>query len=66
MANQIDYREGYTPSLKDPEEEFVLGKGWSYGTEWFINKVKGPLTGWIGYPLSWTWRKFPVLNGGEK
>ncbi|MDE3252730.1 MAG: TonB-dependent receptor, partial [Bacteroidota bacterium] len=66
MQNQIEYREGYTPSLKDPEEEFVFGKGWSYGTEWFINKVKGRFTGWIGYTLSWTWRKFPDLNGGEK
>ena len=23
------------------------------------------MTGWIGYTLSWTWRKFPALNGGE-
>jgi hypothetical protein len=22
------------------------------------------MTGWIGYTLSWTWRKFPELNGG--
>jgi outer membrane receptor protein involved in Fe transport len=66
MDNQIEYREGYTPSLKDPEEEFVFGKGWSYGTELFINKVKGRFTGWIGYTLSWTWRKFPDLNEGNK
>jgi len=66
MDNQIEYREGYTPSLKDPEEEFVFGKGWSYGTELFVNKVKGRLTGWIGYTLSWTWRKFDAINGGEK
>jgi len=64
MQNQIEYREGYSPSLKDPEEEFVFGKGWSYGSEFFINKVKGRLTGWIGYTLSWTWRKFPQLNDG--
>ena len=64
MNNQIEYREGYTPSLKDPEEEFVFGKGWSYGAELFINKVKGRLTGWIGYTLSWTLRKFPDLNDG--
>lgn len=37
MDNQIEYREGYTPSLKDPEEDFVFGKGWSYGTELFID-----------------------------
>ena len=66
MHNQIEYEEGYTPSLSDPEESFVFGKGWSYGSELFINKVKGKLTGWIGYTLSWTWRKFPDLNDGEK
>lgn len=65
MKNQIEYAEGYTPDLSDPEESFVFGKGWSYGSEWFINKVKGKLTGWVGYTLSWTWRKFPDLNGGE-
>lgn len=66
MENQIEYREGYTPSLKDPEEEFVFGRGWSYGAEFFINKVKGRLTGWIGYTLGWTWRKFPDLNQGQQ
>jgi hypothetical protein len=66
MRNQIEYKEGYTPSLSDPEEEFVFGKGWSYGAEFFINKVRGRLNGWIGYTLSWTWRKFPDLNSGQK
>lgn len=66
MRNQIEYKEGYTPSLTDPEEEFVFGKGWSYGTELFINKVRGRLTGWIGYTLSWTWRKFANINNAEK
>ncbi|HLO81657.1 MAG TPA: TonB-dependent receptor [Chitinophagaceae bacterium] len=66
MQNQIEYKEGYTPSIRDPEEEFVFGKGWSYGGEFYINKARGKLTGWIGYSLSWTWRQFPQLNGGEK
>jgi hypothetical protein len=66
MQNQIEYREGYTPSLKDPEEDFVFGNGWSYGTELFINKVKGQFAGWIGYTLSWTWRQFNELNQGQK
>jgi len=66
MQNQIEYRQGFTPSIKDPEEEFVFGKGWSYGTELFINKTKGKFTGWIGYTLAWTWRKFPDLNNGNK
>lgn len=64
MQNQIEYREGYTPSLSDPEKEFVFGKGWSYGAELYIAKNKGKFTGWIGYTLSWTYRKFPDLNKG--
>ncbi len=67
MQNQIEYKDGYTPNtLDDTENSFVFGKGWSYGTEFFINKIKGRLTGWIGYSLSWTWRQFPELNFGEK
>jgi hypothetical protein len=66
MENQIEYREGYTPSLRDPEEDFVFGRGWSYGAEFLINKTKGQWTGWLGYTLSWTWRRFPDLNQGDK
>ena len=66
MQNQIEYKEGYTPSLKDPELEFIFGKGWSYGAEFFMNKTRGKFNGWIGYTLSWTWRKFSQLNDGEK
>jgi len=66
MQNQIEYKEGYTSNtLRDPEENFTFGKGWSYGSEFFIIKVKGRLTGWIGYTLSWTNRKFPNLNYGN-
>ncbi len=66
MQNQIEYREGYSPSLRDVEQEFVFGRGWSYGSEFFINRTRGRLTGWIGYTLSWTWRKFAQINSGEK
>lgn len=67
MKNQIEYREGYTPNtLKDTEEDFVFGNGYSYGAELFVNKVKGRLTGWVGYTLSWTWRKFDSLNSGRR
>ncbi len=65
MQNQIEYKEGYTPSSKDTELEFVFGKGWSYGAEFFLNKAKGRFTGWIGYTLAWTWRKFPGINNGK-
>lgn len=67
LKNQIEYEEGYTPAtLEDTENFFTFGKGWSYGTELFINKTRGRLTGWIGYTLSWTFRQFPGLNSGYK
>ena len=67
MQNQIEYREGYTPNtLEDTENFFTFGNGWSYGSELFVNKTKGKFTGWIGYTLSWTWRRFKALNFGEK
>ncbi|MBX2906459.1 MAG: TonB-dependent receptor [Taibaiella sp.] len=66
MYNQLQYREGYTPNtLRDPELEYVAGKGEAYGAEFFINKTKGDFTGWIGYTLAWTNQKFTMLNGGE-
>lgn len=66
MENQLQYREGYTPNtLRDPELEYVFGKGESYGAEFFINKTEGRFTGWIGYTLAWTNQTFKQLNGGE-
>lgn len=68
MKNQIEYRPGYTPTsvTRDQELDFVFGNGQAYGAEFFINKTKGKFTGWIGYTLSWTWRKFDALNEGER
>ncbi|MDP4130853.1 MAG: TonB-dependent receptor [Bacteroidota bacterium] len=66
MGHQIEYKEGYTPSLNDPEDAFVFGKGRSYGAELYVNKTRGRLTGWIGYTLSWAWRTFPDLNNGKR
>lgn len=67
MYNQLQYREGYTPNtIRDPELEYVVGKGTAYGTEFFLNKTKGDFTGWIGYTLSWTYQEFESLNNGER
>lgn len=66
MQNQIEYGQYYTPNrVRDPQYDFVFGKGWSYGAEFFINKTQGKFTGWIGYTLSFTNRKFPDLNNGD-
>lgn len=67
MQNLLEYREGYVPSsLRDVDYDFVFGRGYSYGAEFFINKTKGRLTGWLAYTLAWTYRKFDMLNNSEK
>jgi hypothetical protein len=67
LKNQIEYREGYTPtSLRDAELDFTFGSGKAYGVELFINKTKGRFTGWIGYTLAWTYRYFDALNNGNR
>ncbi len=67
MKNQLQYREGYTPNtLRDPELDYVFGKGEAYGAEFFVNKTKGKFTGWLGYTLSWTYQTFEKLNDGQK
>ncbi len=67
MKNQLEYRNGYTPNTsRDIVYEFVKGDGWSYGAEFYVNKSRGNWTGWIGYTLSWTKRKFADLNQGKE
>ncbi len=41
------------------------GEGRSYGLELFLQKKKGKTTGWIGYTLSWSDRKFDNVNFGN-
>lgn len=66
MKNQLDFRDGaqlfVNPRL---EEEFVFGKGWGYGNEIYLEKKEGRTTGWVGYTLSWTYRKFSDINNGR-
>lgn len=67
LQNQIEFRQGYTPTtFRDPELDFVFGKGYAYGAEFFVQKTQGDFTGWVGYTLSWTERLFKELNDGVK
>lgn len=68
MKNQVEYREGAQPDddVRDNiDNNFVFGKGWSYGAEFFLKKRHGAFNGWIGYTLAWTKRKFEDINLGE-
>ena len=68
MDNLITYKAGYSNlSSTEPWQNSVEtgGKGESYGAEFLFQKKKGKTTGWIGYTLSWTNRKFENINFGE-
>ena len=72
MRNQLDFRDGANLFVNDSlQNEFLFGLGRSYGNEIYLEKIKGRTTGWIGYTLSWTYRKFdgnnPLddINGGR-
>ena len=70
MTNLIEYREGASflvgfGESEDWQDKVEIGRGWSYGTELFVQKKRGRTTGWIGYTLSWTKRRFDRLNQGR-
>lgn len=66
LKNQIDYENGTNIFLNPNIESYLIyGKGRSYGGELLLQKVKGDFTGWIGYTLSKTEKKFDKLNTGN-
>ncbi len=66
MKNLTAYRDGASLfTLTDWQEQVVQGEGNSYGAELFIQKKKGRFTGWLGYTLSWSNRRFDDKNFGE-
>ncbi len=73
MNNILNYKEGASfLSLSGEnanelswEDNITAGRGWSYGTEFLVQKKTGRFSGWVGYTLSWTKWQFPELNFGE-
>ncbi|MDE2645256.1 MAG: TonB-dependent receptor [Bacteroidota bacterium] len=68
MNSQIEYAEGAQINNLTGDswqDRIESGKGWSYGGELFVRKSTGRITGWIGYSLTKTRRKFPALNDGR-
>ncbi|WP_319482625.1 TonB-dependent receptor [uncultured Draconibacterium sp.] len=67
MDNLIEYKPGATFSgvSEGWESKIETGKGWSYGAEFMVEKKTGKTTGWLGYTLSWSNRKFDNLNFGK-
>jgi hypothetical protein len=53
------------PSFYPADIEKYIGDGYSYGLELLLKRNIGPITGYLGYTLSQTKYKFPILNQGE-
>jgi hypothetical protein len=68
MDNVIEYKEGasFFNSATGWEDKVEVGKGKSYGAEFFLQKRKGKFTGMLGYTLSRTTRRFENLNDGKE
>ncbi|HMQ47908.1 MAG TPA: TonB-dependent receptor plug domain-containing protein [Saprospiraceae bacterium] len=69
MENVISYREGASFLFgleNDWQDKITQGDGEAYGLEFFVQKKKGRFSGWIGYTLSWNWRQFDEINGGQR
>jgi hypothetical protein len=62
--NQVDFKDGAQLFVNpDLDDEFLFGKGWAYGNELYLEKKTGRTTGWIGYTLSWSKRRFLPQRG---
>ncbi len=67
MNNVLAYKPGETflGLNSDWQTKVTQGKGEAYGAEFLIQKKKGRFNGWVGYTLSWNWRKFDEINAGK-
>jgi len=67
MNNLIEYKEGasFFSLNEDWENKLAFGRGVAYGGEILVRKTNGNTTGWVGYTLSWSKRKFDEISFGE-
>ncbi len=71
MDNLLEYKDGasFFGSSERWDEKVCLGKGWSYGVEFLVQRSFGKTTGWVGYTWSHAKRLFDregmVINQGK-
>jgi hypothetical protein len=61
MQNVVELKPNIITGSK-LSDVFFVGSGWSYGIEFFLQKQIGDWTGWIGYSLAYTRRKFQAID----
>lgn len=68
MDNLLDYKDGYSfmPGTYSWEERLARGDGRAYGVELMARKRIGAFSGWIGYTLSWSDRRFNDIDNGRR
>ena len=69
LNRQIEFRDGIIVGYSKGfnfDDNFIFGKGNSYGLEMFIRKSEGRLKGWLSYTLSRTFRTFDEINRGAR
>ena len=66
MDGLLEYVPGasFVVPGEDWQDKVATGSGRSYGLELLLRKRMGPFTGWFGYTLSWSRRRFDALNDG--
>ena len=66
MQNQMDYKDNADVLMnEDLEAELLFGDAWAYGLELFLRKRFGRFTGWVGYTIATSERKFDEINDGD-
>jgi outer membrane receptor protein involved in Fe transport len=63
MINAADYEDGADIVFNEHvESQFIIGKGRSYGLEFYVKKKYGNFTGWISYTFSRAENKMEGIN----
>ena len=69
MHNVLEYKDGMSVLITSTgwEGKVAMGQGRAYGMELFIQKKTGNTTGWLGYTLAKSERRFPdgSINRGN-
>ena len=69
MHNILEYRDGTTffGNSSNWQNNVEMGEGLARGVELYVEKKDGATTGWLGYTLARSDRRFPngSINGGE-
>ena len=68
LANLVVLDEDQEENAEQSTSEDIFktgGKGYATGLELFAEKRRGRLSGWLGYTLGWTRRKFPEIDEGR-